>query len=181
MQKGSANITRFGRPRSQRQALLKSLAESLILDESIKTTLPKAKAVARYTEKLVGSAKKGKDSLHHRRLVLSSLNTLEAAHKLVDDIAPKLSGRSSGYFRVERLGVRRGDNAQLAKVSFVDNLKNAKKSQKDRAQPEDGKTEEEVQKTEPEQTKQVIKDSDSKIQPKMTGQAPKRSGVRGNR
>ena len=182
MPKGSSNITKFGRPRSQRQALLKSLAESLILDESIETTLPKAKAVARYTEKLVGKAKKSEESLHHRRIVISSLNTVEAAHKLVDEIAPKLSGRNSGYFRVEKLGFRRGDNAQLAKVSFVDNLKTAKKSQK--GQVPSKKTEpvkEEEKQPETEQAQQVIKDSDSKIQPKMTGQAPKRSGVRGNR
>jgi large subunit ribosomal protein L17 len=129
MHSGS-NSTKFGRARAQRQALLRSLAESLILQESIETTLPKAKAVGRYTEKLVTRAKKGQDNLHHRRLVIASLNTLEAAHKLVDDIAPQLTVRNSGYFRIEKLGTRRGDSAQLAKISFVDDLKAAKKSQK---------------------------------------------------
>lgn len=176
------NITKFGRPRSQRQALLKSLADSLILDESIQTTLPKAKAVARYTEKLVTKAKKGKDSLHHRRMIIASLNTVEAAHKLVDEIAPELSGRASGYFRVEKLGLRRGDSARLARVSFVDKLKTAKKSQKDKASSASSTVKEEKeQKLESQQAPQAIKDTDSKIQPKMTHQAPKRSGVRGNR
>ncbi|HEY5549677.1 MAG TPA: 50S ribosomal protein L17 [Candidatus Saccharimonadales bacterium] len=179
MPKSSPNLTRFGRPRSQRRALLKSLADSLILDESIKTTLPKAKAVARYTEKLVTKAKKGKTNLSNRRMVISGLNTVEAAHKLVDEIAPKLSGRSSGYTRVEKIGVRRGDNAQLAKVSFVDDFKTAKKSQKTQEIPKKGA--EEPQKSQPQPAPAAIKDTESKIQPKMTTQAPKRAGVRGNR
>lgn len=179
MPKGSSNITRFGRPRSQRQALLRSLADSLILDESIKTTLPKAKAAARYTEKLVTKAKKSKDNLHQRRMVIYGLNTVEAAHKLVDEIAPKLTTRPSGYFRVEKLKLRRGDNAQLAKVSFVDNLETAKKSQKGKEASE--KAKEQVPKSDSQATHQAIKDADSKVQPKMAPQAPKRSGVRGNR
>lgn len=179
MPKGGSNITKFGRPRSQRRALLKSLADSLILDESIETTLPKAKVVARYTEKLVTKAKKSKDNLHQRRLVISGLNTVEAAHKLVDEIAPKLSARPSGYFRVEKLKLRRGDNALLAKVSFVDDLKTARKSQKSMETLEKGK--EQAVKTESQPTTPTIKDAESKIQPKMTPQAPKRSGVRGNR
>jgi large subunit ribosomal protein L17 len=117
---------KFGRERDQRRALLKSLADSLILRESIETTLPKAKEVARYTEKLVTKAKIG--DLHNRRQVISSLMTIEAAHKLVDELAPKLGGRNSGYFRVKRTTSRRGDNAQMARVSFVDDL--AKKATK---------------------------------------------------
>ena len=70
--------TKFGRERDARRALLKSLADSLILRESIETTLPKAKEVASYTEKLVTKAKKG--GLHNRRQVITALNTLEAAH-----------------------------------------------------------------------------------------------------
>lgn len=118
--------TKFGRQRDQRRALLKSLADSLILRESIETTLPKAKEVASYTEKLITKAKQG--GLHNRRQIISSLMTLEAAHKLVDEMSPKLSGRDSGYFRVVRTISRRGDNAQMASVSFVDDL--AKKAPK---------------------------------------------------
>lgn len=182
MRKGSSNISRFGRPRSQRQALLKSLADSLILDESIATTLPKAKAAARYTEKLVAKAKEGKNSIHNRRMVIAGLNTVEAAHKLVEEIAPKLSGRNSGYFRVEKLAARRGDNARLARVSFVDDLKTAKKSQKDKTSIRKAdKAGESLQKGDNEPVPRAVKDTESKIQPKMTTQSPKRSGVRGNR
>jgi large subunit ribosomal protein L17 len=111
---------KLGRERDQRQALIKSLAESLVLRESIETTLPKAKELIRYTEKLITKAKKG--GLHNRRQVIQGLSTLEAAHKLVDDIAPKLSGRVSGHLKIEKTSLRRGDAAQMARISFVDDL-----------------------------------------------------------
>lgn len=114
---------KFHRERDQRRALMKGLADSLVKYESIETTLPKAKEVVPYVEKLITKAKKG--DLHNRRQVVASLQTLESAHKLVDEIAPKLSGRVSGHLRVERTRVRRGDNVQLARVSFVDDLKEA--------------------------------------------------------
>lgn len=113
---------KFGRERDQREALIKGLAESLIIHESIETTLEKAKDLRPYVEKLVTKARKG--GLHNRRQVISSLQTLEAAHKLVDDIAPKMQ-RTSGYLRIEKTTTRRGDNAQLARISFVDDLKAA--------------------------------------------------------
>lgn len=115
--------TKFHRERDQREALIKGLAESLIIHESIETTLPKAKAVVPYVEKLITKAKKG--DLHYRRQVISSLQTVSTAHKLVDELAPKLGGRNSGYFRIKRTTTRRGDNAELARVSFVDDLKEA--------------------------------------------------------
>ena len=95
---------KFGRERDQREALIKSLAESLILRESIETTLEKAKDL---------------------------LQTLESAHKVVDEIAPRLGARTSGHLRIERTSLRRGDNAQLARVSFVDDITaNAKPANK---------------------------------------------------
>ena len=112
---------KFGRERDQRQALIAGLANSLVLEESVKTTLSKAKETARYLEKLITKAKQ--NSLHSRRQVISKLTTLEASHKLVDDIAPKLGHRSSGYLRIKRTVLRRGDGVQLAKISFVDDLK----------------------------------------------------------
>lgn len=114
---------KFHRERDQRQALVKSLAESLVKYESIETTLPKAKEVLPYVEKLITKAKRG--DLHNRRLIIAGLQTPASAHKLVDEIAPKLKGRSSGHLRAEKTSLRRGDNAQLARVSFVDDLKEA--------------------------------------------------------
>lgn len=114
---------KFHRERDQRRALMKGLADSLVKYESIETTLPKAKEIVPYIEKLITKAKKG--DLHNRRQVIASLQTIESAHKLVDEIAPKLKGRTSGHVRIERTRVRRGDNTQLARVSFVDDLKEA--------------------------------------------------------
>ena len=111
------------RERDQRRALVKGLADSLVKYESIETTLPKAKELVPYVEKLITKAKKG--DLHNRRQVISKLQTVESAHKLVDEIAPKLKGRNSGHVRIEKTRMRRGDNAQLARVSFVDDLKEA--------------------------------------------------------
>lgn len=115
---------KFGRERDQREALMKSLADALIQHESIETTLPKAKEVVPYVEKLITKAKKG--DLHNRRLIIAQLQTKESANKLVDEIAPKLTTRNSGHLRVERTSTRRGDNAQLARVSFVDSLEETK-------------------------------------------------------
>jgi large subunit ribosomal protein L17 len=114
---------KLNRERDQRRALIKGLADSLVKYESIETTLPKAKEVVPYVEKLITKAKKG--DLHNRRQVLSGLQTVASAHKLVDEIAPKLKGRVSGHLRIEKTSLRRGDNAQLARVSFVDDLQAA--------------------------------------------------------
>lgn len=111
---------KFGRERDQRKALLKGLAGSLIEHGAIATTLPKAKELVPYTEKLITKAKKG--DLHNRRQIIASLPNASDAHKLVDEIAPKLGSRDSGYLRIERTGTRRGDNAEMARVSFVDDL-----------------------------------------------------------
>jgi large subunit ribosomal protein L17 len=114
---------KFGRERDQRRALLKGLADSLIKYESIETTIFKAKDLVPYAEQLITKAKKG--DLHSRRQVIARLQTVESAHKLVDEIAPKLTGRTSGHLRIERTTLRRGDNTQMARVSFVDDLKAA--------------------------------------------------------
>src|ERR1700756_55526 len=111
------------RERDQREALIQGLADSLVKYESIETTLPKAKEVVPYLEKLITKAKKG--DLHNRRQVLSGFQTVANAHKLIDEIAPKLKGRSSGHLRIEKTATRRGDNSQLARVSFVDDLNEA--------------------------------------------------------
>jgi large subunit ribosomal protein L17 len=117
---------KFGRERDQRRALMKGLADSLILNESMETTLPKAKEILPYVERLITKAKRG--DLHNRRQIIQSVATLEAAHKLVDEIAPKLKGRVSGHLRITRTVTRRGDNAQLARVSFVDDLTSTTKA-----------------------------------------------------
>jgi len=117
MHRPSYQGRKFGRERDQRRALLRGLATSLIEHGSIETTLEKAKEVVPYVEKLVTKAKKG--DLHNRRQIIAALSTKEVAHKLVDEIAPKYTDRPSGHLSLKRTTLRRGDNAQLARVSFV--------------------------------------------------------------
>ena len=120
---------KLGRKRDQRRALLKGLATSLVMEESIETTFPKAKELVRYIEKLITKAKKG--NLANRRAVIAGLSTQVAAVKLVDQIAPQLTGRTSGHVRVERTRLRVGDGAQMAIVEFVDELKPIPKAAKE--------------------------------------------------
>jgi len=119
---------KFGRERDQRRALMKGLATNLVDHASIETTLPKAKELVRYIEKLITKAKKG--DLASRRVVIAGLTTQSAAFKLVDEIAPQLSGRVSGHVRVKRTRIRKGDGAEMATISFVDELKPAGKEDK---------------------------------------------------
>lgn len=108
---------KFHRKTDQRRSLEKSLIESVIIHESITTTLPKAKEIRPKLEKLITTAKQ--NSLASRRRVISRLHTKSSAHKLVDEIVPKLKSRNSGYLRIKKLGLRRGDNTQLASISFI--------------------------------------------------------------
>lgn len=112
------------RETDQRQALIKGLADSLVIHGKIETTIHKAKEVQPYLEKLITKAKKG--DLHNRRQVIQGLQTLSSAHKLVDDIAPKLKARNSGYLRITKTTNRKGDYAQLASIEFVDDISDQK-------------------------------------------------------
>ena len=119
---------KFGRERDQRRALIKGLATSLVEHGKIETTLPKAKELVRYIEKLVTKAKKG--DLASRRAVIAGLSTQAAAARLVDVIAPQLTGRTSGHVRVARTRLRVGDGAQMAIIEFVDEIKDIEKPAK---------------------------------------------------
>ena len=110
---------KFGRETDQRLALTRGLQCSLIKYQSITTTLARAKEIRRSTEKLITMAKKG--GLNNRRLIIARLNDLEAASLLVDVIAPQVK-RDSGYLKIERAGFRRGDNAEMGTISFVDEI-----------------------------------------------------------
>ncbi|OIP86265.1 50S ribosomal protein L17 [Candidatus Saccharibacteria bacterium CG11_big_fil_rev_8_21_14_0_20_41_19] len=112
---------KFSRETDQRHALMMGLATSLVIHGKIETTLPKAKELVRYIEKLITKAKKG--DLANRRLVIAALATEEAAYKLFDVIAPQLTARNSGHVRVERTALRTGDGTQMATIAFVDEIK----------------------------------------------------------
>ena len=86
-----------------------------------------AKEARREAEKLITIAKKG--GLANRRLLIARLNDMQAADFLMDVIAPQIK-RDSGYLRIERAGFRRGDNSEMATISFVDSINTTKKGDK---------------------------------------------------
>ncbi|MBR2726113.1 50S ribosomal protein L17 [Candidatus Saccharibacteria bacterium] len=110
---------KFGRKTDQRRALMRGLMCSLIKYQTIETTLARAKETRREAEKLITLAKRG--GLANRRLIIARLNNIEAASLLVDVIAPQIK-RDSGYLRIEHSGYRRGDNAEMGTLSFVDEI-----------------------------------------------------------
>ncbi len=110
---------KFGRKTDQRRALTRGLMCSLIEHQSITTTTARAKEIRRDTEKLVTIAKKG--GLANRRILISRLDSIEAADLLMDKIAPQIK-RDSGYLRITAAGYRKGDNTELSEISFVDDI-----------------------------------------------------------
>ena len=110
-------MKKFGRSTEHRAMLMRSLATNLILAESIKTTLPKAREARKDAEKLVTIAKKG--GLAARRLAASRLVDPAAVQKLFDKIAPAMKDRKGGYTRIVKLGTRRGDAAEMCVLQWV--------------------------------------------------------------
>ena len=110
---------KFGRKTDQRDALTRGLMCSLIKYQSITTTLAKAKEIRRPTERMITIAKQ--NTLANRRLLISRLGDVEVVDLLMDQIAPQIK-RDSGYLRIERAGFRKGDNTELATISFVDDI-----------------------------------------------------------
>jgi len=108
------------RKSAARKALLKNLAASLILYERLKTTTAKAKEVKPWVERMIQRAKKG--DLASRRYLLRYLPK-NVVSKLIEDIAPSFSRRSSGFIKMSRLLPRKGDNAPLSLLYFAEREK----------------------------------------------------------
>lgn len=107
---------KLGRKKNQRQALLNSLARSLILKEKIKTTEPKAKELRPIVERLVSYGKTGNVSASR---TLSAKVGKTAANKLIANLAKKYQSRAGGYTRVIKSGRRNSDGAAMAIIEFV--------------------------------------------------------------
>ena len=117
MRHGAA-YRKLGRTVSHRQAMFANMAASLIKHEQITTTLPKAKELRPFVEKLVTLAKKG--DLHARRQAISAVRDVPQVGKLFETIGPRYAERSGGYIRIMKAGFRHGDNAPMAVIEFVD-------------------------------------------------------------
>ena len=110
-------MKKFGRSSKHRKMLMRSLVTNLILAESIKTTLPKAKEARKDADRIVTVAKKG--DLAARRLAASRLLDPAAVQKLFAKIAPAMKDRKGGYTRIVKLGTRRGDAAEMCVLQWV--------------------------------------------------------------
>ena len=110
-------MKKFGRSPEHRAMLMKSLVTNLILAESIKTTLPKAKQARKDADKIVTVAKKG--DLAARRLASSRLLDPKAVQKLFAEIAPAMKDRKGGYTRIVKLGTRKGDASEMCILQWV--------------------------------------------------------------
>ncbi len=107
----------LGRPKAQREALMKNLAESLILHGSINTTKAKAQVLKTVVEPMVTKAKKG--DLAARRQLIKGLFTDKAVNTLLKDIAPRYKDRNGGYTRITKIGTRQNDAAEMVRIEFV--------------------------------------------------------------
>ena len=117
---------KLGRVTEHRIAMLRNQAERLIQFEHIETTVPKAKELRPFVERIITIAKRGiakgdgnGGTLHARRLVLRDIQNQDVVAKLFDTIAPRYETRPGGYTRILRLGYRRGDSAEVAQIELV--------------------------------------------------------------
>ncbi len=115
---------KFGRTKSHRRALLANLANALLKHEQISTTLPKAKDLRPYTERLITLGKRG--TLHARRQAAAILRDEKIVAKLFSDLAERYKERAGGYTRVIKAGFRHGDAAPMAVIELVDRDTEAK-------------------------------------------------------
>lgn len=109
---------------SHRKAMFANMSSSLIEHEQIVTTLPKAKELKPFMDKLVTLAKKG--DLNSRRLAIARTRNVEMSKKLFDVLGPRYKERQGGYVRVLKAGFRHGDNAPMAVIELVDRDVSAK-------------------------------------------------------
>ena len=117
---------KLGRVTEHRISMLRNQATALIRHERIETTVPKAKELRPFVERIITIAKRGiaagdgnGRALHARRLVLRDLQDREVVSKLFDTIAPRFEARPGGYTRILKLGYRRGDSAEVAQIELV--------------------------------------------------------------
>ena len=113
----NAGYRKLGRTKEHRKALLRNLATDLFRHERLTTTLPKAKELRPYAEKLITMARR--DDLHSRRMVLGLIHDKAVVKKLFDTLGPRFTSRPGGYSRILKLEPRPGDGADMAILELV--------------------------------------------------------------
>ena len=116
---------RLGRSKDQRLALRRNMVKQLFEYERIRTTRAKAEAVRGHAEKLItlakrGNAAEGAEAVHVRRLAVARMADKDAVAKLFDDIAPRFENRQGGYTRMTKLGIRKGDSAEMVILELIE-------------------------------------------------------------
>ncbi|MCB5267362.1 MAG: 50S ribosomal protein L17 [Candidatus Cloacimonetes bacterium] len=109
---------KFGRETDARRLMMRNLVKSMVEHGQLNTTLAKAKEMRRFVERVVTYGKN--NTVHSRRLAYSVLGDRDLVKKLFDEIAPAFADRKGGYTRVLKAGFRRGDNAPMAIIQFVE-------------------------------------------------------------
>jgi large subunit ribosomal protein L17 len=108
---------KLSRNSSHRWAMMRNMITSLLREEKIRTTDPKAKELRRWAERVITLGKQG--SLHARRQVLAIVQDKAVVRKLFDTIAPRFKDRPGGYTRIIKIGIRRGDAAPVSVIELV--------------------------------------------------------------
>jgi len=112
---------KLGRSASNRRAMFRNMATSLLLHEKIRTTLPRAKELRRMVEHLITLGRRG--DLHARRVVMRDIKDGQAVERLFGEIKERFADRPGGYTRIVRVGVRAGDAAPLAQIELMPGAK----------------------------------------------------------
>ena len=109
---------RLGRKSPHRRAMYRNLAASLLVHETVRTTLPKAKELRKVAEPIITLGKS--NTLANKRLAFDRLRDRDIVVKLFDELGPRYKARNGGYLRILKMGFRQGDNAPMAYVELVD-------------------------------------------------------------
>ena len=132
---------KLGRTSSHRMAMLRNMVTEFLDKEKIVTTVPKAKELRPFAEKMITLGKR--ETLHARRQALAVIRSKDVVYKLFDSLAPRYADRDGGYTRIIRLGFRKGDSAEMAILELVGSgedvkdkpAKKSRKSTKEKTQP----------------------------------------------
>ncbi|MGE0406115.1 MAG: 50S ribosomal protein L17 [Candidatus Korobacteraceae bacterium] len=152
--------TKLGRNTSHRRALLRNLVTSLIVEERIETTVPKAKAMRPLVEKMITLGKRG--DLNARRQAASFLMTREAVDKLFSTVSPRMGDRNGGYLRILHSGWQKGNGADLAVIELLGSEQVIAEKQQKRAEARAKRAEE---------TRKAMEEAEAQQQAGAAGEA----------
>ena len=152
---------KLGRNTAHRRSLLRNLVTSLIVEERIETTIPKAKAMRPHVEKMITLGKRG--DLAARRLATAYLMTKDSVTKLFDTIAPRFGDRNGGYLRIVRTTWQKGDGAEKAFVELLGSEKVLDEKREKRAEARAKRVAE---------AKKAMEEADAQAQAQAEAQGP---------